>query len=243
MTGTLSVVATPIGNLADITFRAVEVLKNADAILCEDTRVTGKLLKHYEISNKLISYHANSKLSKSDEILEMLAEGKHLALVSDAGTPTISDPGVHLINLVHDQNEKNILDNTQEVGEDARVNNVVIESIPGPTALIAALSLSGFSGNQFTFFGFIPHKKGRETLFKEIAGHDKISIAYESPHRIIKTLESLVEHLDESREVVIARELTKMYEQTIHGSAQEVLVYFTDHPEKIKGEFVIIINI
>jgi len=228
--GTLSVVATPIGNLADITFRAVEVLKNADAILCEDTRVTGKLLKHYEISNKLISYHANSKLSKSDEILEMLAEGKHLALVSDAGTPTISDPGVHLIDLARKQ--------AVETGEE-----IIIESIPGPTALIAALSLSGFSGNQFTFFGFIPHKKGRETLFKEIADHDKISIAYESPHRIIKTLESLTQHLDETREVVIGRELTKMYEQTVHGSAQEVLMYFTEHPEKVKGEFVIVINI
>jgi len=224
MNGTLSLVSTPIGNMSDITLRAIEVLKEVDAILCEDTRVTGKLLKHHAIENKLISYHANSKISRSDEIIDMLKEGKALALVSDAGTPTVSDPGVQLVQIAHE-------------------NNIEVVSIPGASAVISALSLSGFAGNQFTFFGFIPHKKGRETLFREIAEHTRISIAYESPHRILKTLTSLVEHLEPSREIVIAREITKLYEQTIKGSAQEVLHYFEENPGKVKGEFVIIINI
>ena len=225
MTAKLYVVATPIGNLEDITLRALRILKEADFVLCEDTRVTGKLLHHYEIKADMISYHANSRLSRSDKILDLLREGKELALVSDAGTPTISDPGVQLIELIHQNN----------------IDAEVIP-IPGASAIITALSVSGFSGNQFTFFGFIPHKKGRQTLFKEMAEHTRISIAYESPHRIEKTLEALVDVLDDTREVVIGRELTKMFEQIVRGSAQEVSEYFRENPDKVKGEFVLLVS-
>jgi len=225
MTAKLYIVATPIGNLEDITLRALRILKEVDVVLCEDTRVTGKLLHHYEIKADMISYHANSKLAKADKILDLLREGKELALVSDAGTPTISDPGVQLIELIKDQDI------------DAEV-----VPIPGVAALTAALSVSGFSGNQFTFFGFIPHKKGRQTLFQEMADNERISVSYESPHRIEKTLDALSEVLDESREVMIGRELTKMFEQIVRGSAQEVSEYFKNNPGKVKGEFVLLVD-
>ncbi len=225
MTAKLYIVATPIGNLEDITLRALRTLREADVVLCEDTRVTGKLLHHYEIKADMISYHANSKLAKSDKILDLLREGKELALVSDAGTPTISDPGVQLIDLITTQNLE-----------------VEVIPVPGASALITALSVSGFSGNQFTFFGFIPHKKGRKTLFVEMEGNHRISIAYESPHRITKTLESLTELLHDDREVVIGRELTKMFEQVVRGTAMEVKTYFEENPGKVKGEFVLLIS-
>jgi len=226
MTAKLYVVATPIGNLEDITIRALRILKEVDVVLCEDTRVTGKLLHHYEIKADMISYHANSKLSKTEKIIELLREGKEMALVSDAGTPTISDPGVQLIQII-----------TQE--QDLSVD---IIPIPGASALITALSVSGFNGNQFTFFGFLPHKKGRQTLFQEIAENKRISIFYESPHRIEKTLESLTEFLDENQEIVIARELTKMYEQVVRGTAQEVHDYFKENQDKVRGEFVVLVS-
>lgn len=225
MTATLYIVATPIGNLEDITLRALRVLREVDVVLCEDTRVTGKLLHHYEIKADMVSYHANSKIAKSDKILQLLEGGKDLALVSDAGTPTISDPGVHLIDLIQEQD----LD-------------VEIVPIPGATALTAALSVSGFNGNQFTFFGFLPHKKGRQTLFQEIADNDRISIFYESPHRIEKTLAALSEVLAVDQQIMIGRELTKMYEQKLRGTATEISHYFKEHPKKIKGEFVVVVN-
>ena len=225
MTAQLYIVATPIGNLEDITLRALRILKEVDIVLCEDTRVTGRLLHHYEIKADMISYHANSKLSKSDKILSLLQEGKNMALVSDAGTPTISDPGVQLIELVSKQQIE-----------------VDVIPIPGASALIAGLSVSGFSGNQFTFFGFIPHKKGRATLFQEMADNERISVSYESPHRIQKTLSSLSGLLSSERQVVIGRELTKMFEQVVRGNAQEVADYFVRNPGKVKGEFVLIID-
>lgn len=223
--GVLYVVATPIGNLGDMTIRAIETLKSVDLALCEDTRVTGKLFAHYDITTPTMSYHAQSKLSKHDKILDLLREGKSLALVSDAGTPTISDPGVMLIEMIK-----------KELPE------VKVIPIPGASALTTALSVSGIPSPQFTFYGFLPHKKGRETIFKEIAQSSRTSVFYESPHRVEKTLESLVKHLSENKKVVIGRELTKIFEETVSGTALEVLEYFKSNQDKIKGEFVVIIS-
>ncbi|MEZ4210882.1 MAG: 16S rRNA (cytidine(1402)-2'-O)-methyltransferase [Candidatus Paceibacterota bacterium] len=221
----LYIICTPIGNLGDITLRALETLKSVDLVLCEDTRVTGKLLSHYGISVPTMSYHANSTIQKHDKIITLLSEGKSLALVSDAGTPTISDPGVLLIELIK-----------KELPE------VKIIPIPGASALTTALSVSGIPSPQFTFYGFLPHKKGRETLFKEISESSRTSVFYESPHRIEKTLESLVSHLDEDRRVVVARELTKMFEEVVSGNAKEVLNYFKENKDKVRGEFVVIVG-
>lgn len=220
----LYIVATPIGNLEDITYRAVRVLQEVDMVLCEDTRVTKHLLDRYEIITPTLSYHANSKLSRTEKILEMIQEGKTLALVSDAGTPTISDPGVQLIQLIHE-----------------RGIDVEIISIPGPSAITAALSVAGLAGNQFTFYGFIPHKKGRKTLFEELAASTRAAVFYESPHRLEKTLNALALVLDEEREVVVAKELTKIHEQVIRGTSKEVVEFFKTHPDKIKGEFVVMV--
>lgn len=219
--GKLYIVATPIGNLEDITFRALRILKEVDLILCEDTRETGKLLKHFEIETKMMSYHTQSKLSKIDEIILMLQEGKNLALVSDAGTPTISDPGSLLVHKLREE-------------------GIGVISVPGPSALAAAFSISGITGGEFTFLGFLPHKKGRETLFKEIGSGDRAYIFYESPHRIIKALESLAKFAPE-KNVFVGRELTKLFEETVSGNANEVLNYFVDNPEKVRGEFVVIV--
>lgn len=221
----LYVVATPIGNLGDMTYRAVNILKEVDLILCEDTRVTGKLLQHYDIDTKMMSYHANSKLARTDEILDLLDQGQDLAMVSDAGTPCVSDPGVQLIQQI------------LEKGLDAE-----IVPIPGASALISAVSVAGLSGNQFTFMGFLPHKKGRETLFREMADSDRPVVFYESPHRIMKTLASLTEHLDDTRQVVVCRELTKLHEQVVRGTPEEVLQYFMDNSDKVRGEFVVIVD-
>ena len=223
---TLSIVATPIGNLEDITLRAIRVLKEADLILCEDTRVTKKLLQKYEIETPTMSYHAHSKLSKVDKIFGLLEEGKTLALVSDAGTPTISDPGVLLVSQVK-----------KRFGEEVR-----IVPIPGPSAVIAALSASGFPASEFVFLGFLPHKKGRETLFKEIADSKRTTVFYESPHRIVKSLASLSLHVGNERQIVLARELTKIYEQFLSGSALELEIYFTKNPDKVRGEFVVMVS-
>ena len=222
--GTLYIVATPIGNLEDMTFRAVRILKEVDCILCEDTRTTKKLLDRYDIHTKTMSYHAHSTGAKESVIIKMLEEGKNLALVSDAGTPCISDPGVMLVANVY-----------KELGTDARV-----VPIPGPSALISALSACGVSSASFTFLGFLPHKKGRETIFKVIASSDKAIVFYESTHRILKTLASLDQHLP-GRTVVIAREITKQFEEFVRGTPLKVLEYFTSHTDKQRGEFVVIV--
>lgn len=229
--GKLSIVATPIGNMADMTFRAVETLKAADRILCEDTRTTGILLKHYDIPNKgeegyskLMSFHSHSKLSRVDDIKKLIREGKHLALVSDAGTPCISDPGVVLIDELR-----------KEFGD-----AVTISPIPGASALISALSASGIPVHEFTFKGFVPHKKGRETFFGEVADCSHTVVFYESVHRIMKTLESIGEHAP-TRNVALARELTKVFEEIVHGTAAELVAYFENHPDKVRGEFVVIV--
>lgn len=222
--GTLYIVATPIGNLEDITLRALRVLKEVDCILCEDTRTTKNLLDRYDIHTKSMSYHAHSTGAKESKIIRMLKEGQNLALVSDAGTPCISDPGVLLVSNVY-----------KDLGQDAKV-----VPIPGASALIASISASGISSASFAFLGFLPHKKGRSTLFKEIALKEEMVVFYESTHRIMKTLLSLDESISD-REIVIAREVTKKFEEFIRGTAKEIIEYFNTNKEKQRGEFVVIV--
>lgn len=225
MDGTLSVVATPIGNLGDITLRALQTLKEADVIACEDTRVTAKLLAKYEIEKPLVIFHAQSGKGSFERILTLLGEGKRVALVTDAGTPGISDPGNELVSQVR-----------------SRLPDVRIEAIPGASALTAALQIAGAPTHEFVFLGFLPHKKGRLTLFKEIAESERAVVFYESPHRIEKALMSLTEVLSAEHMVTVARELTKIHESLIQGSAQEVAAYFTEHPDQVRGEFVVIVS-
>lgn len=220
----LYVIATPIGNLEDITLRAIRILGEVDFILCEDTRVTRKLLSHYEIKTSTISYHANSKINKLEKILELLEEGKNLALVSDAGTPAISDPGMQLVEQIRE-----------------RLPDVRVLTVPGASALAAAISISGAPAARFQFLGFLPHKKGRETIFKEISESDETVIFYESPHRILKTLESLAKHSPDKK-ITIAREMTKIYESVVIGKPAEVLEYYDENAEEVRGEFVVIVS-
>lgn len=235
------VVATPIGNMGDITLRALETLKSVDLVLCEDTRMTAKLLNKYEIKKPMMSYHAQSKLAKTDKIFELIKEGKNLALVSDAGTPTISDPGAMLIMKIKAKfSEAESLDPSLEGFRETKTR-VEIIPIPGATAVIAALSASGLPTHEFTFLGFLPHKKGRETLFKEIAESKRTMIFYESTHRILKTLEAL-DKFCPNKKVCVARELTKIYEEFKNGSAAELLEYFTKNPVKQKGEFTVLVS-
>ncbi len=219
------VVATPIGNMGDITLRAIETLKNVDLILCEDTRETKKILDKYNINKPTMSYHAQSKLAKTDKIFELLEEGKNLALVSDAGTPGISDPGALLVSKIKNQLSA----------------SVDVIPIPGATALVTALSGSGLPTHEFTFLGFLPHKKGRETLFKEIAESKRTMVFYESPHRIIKTLASLVKFCP-GKKVCVARELTKIYEEFKTGTPIEILDYLKNNKEKQRGEFTVVVS-
>lgn len=218
------VVATPIGNLEDITLRALRVLKEVDLILCEDTRTTKILLDKYEIKTPTASYHAHSKQSKVDFVFKLLEEGKEVALVSDAGTPAISDPGVLIVSQIRER-----------FGD-----KVKVVPIPGPSALAAALSASGVPASEFTFLGFLPHKKGRETLFKEIAASERVMVFYESPHRILKALESLNKFAPEKK-TTIARELTKIFEEYISGNPAELLEFFLKNKDKVRGEFVVIV--
>lgn len=219
----LYIIATPIGNLEDITLRALRILKEVDLVLCEDTRETRKLLNHYDIKTMTQSYHAQSKLSKIDSIIAMLADGRNIALVSDAGTPAVSDPGSLLVKKVREE-----------------LPEMPILSVPGPSALTSAFSTSGIVGGEFTFLGFLPHKKGRETLFKEIAASERPYIFYESPHRLVKTLESLVKFAPE-KQVQVAKEITKIFEQYTLGTPQEVLEYFNKNQDKVRGEFVVLV--
>lgn len=224
-TGVLYIVPTPIGNLEDMTLRAIRVLKEVDMVLCEDTSVTQRLFKEYEISTKTTVFYAQTGIKNIEKIMKMLEEGKSLALVSDAGTPTISDPGVLLVDMVRKE-----------------LPLVKIVALPGASALTTALSSSGITSSTFTFYGFLPHKKGRETLFKIIAENAMTSVFYESVHRIEKTLLSLSLVLDDQRKVVIARELTKMHEEIVRGTATEVKEYFINNKDHIRGEFVVIVE-
>ena len=215
--GILYIVATPIGNLEDITLRALRILKEVDLILCEDTRVTKKLLDHYEIKSPTMSYHQHSGVIKSDKVLSRLNQGKSLALVTDAGTPGVCDPGGKII------------------AEAVLAGHQVIP-IPGPSALAAAVSIAGLPLDKFLFLGFLPHKKGRQTLLKKIAESDYPVILYESVHRI----EKLLNELSPLSQVVVCRELTKKFETIYRGTAEEVKAKLK-MPE-IKGEFTVIIE-
>ena len=213
MHGKLSVVATPIGNLEDITLRALRVLKEADFVACENVANTRKLLSHFEIHTPAVS---------DRKALSLLAQGKHVALVSDAGTPNVSDPGGELVSH-------------------ARKAGATIEVVPGPSALAAAVSIAGLKAPSFVFWGFAPQKKGREKLFKEIAAEERASIVYESPHRIMKALDSLQKNMPERR-LGLYRELTKMYEEVLIGTPQELLDILTSDPQKQRGEFVVMVE-
>ena len=219
---TLFVIATPIGNLEDITLRALRALKEVDIIFAEDTRVTKKLLSHYDIRTPLKSLNAHTEADNASRVIDLLSDGKSAAYVTDAGTPGISDPGTLLASRV------------RGAGFD-------VVAVPGPSALTAALSIAGVPIHEFVFLGFLPHKKGRETLFTEIAATKRAVVFYESPHRIMKTLQSLVEHISD-RKVTITRELTKIHEEVLSGTASELLEILEGTPEKQKGEFVVIVS-
>jgi 16S rRNA (cytidine1402-2'-O)-methyltransferase len=221
---TLYIVGTPIGNLEDITLRAINTLRSVDMIFCEDTQTTRKLLQKYEISTATDSYHAQSGAGKIERIISLLQEGKNIAYVSDAGTPGISDPGSLMVSIVKEQ-----------CG-----NEVGIVPIPGASALTAALSACGLPTHEFVFLGFLPHKKGRQTLFEEIKNSSRTTVFYESPHRIMKTLESL--KILEDRKIVIARELTKIHEEFATGSAEELFLHYTTNADRVRGEFVVIVG-
>jgi len=220
MPGTLYIVSTPIGNLEDITLRAIRILKEVDVIFCEDTRVTHKLLSHFEIPVRTESFHQHSGERKTDHLISLLREGKNLALVSDAGTPGLSDPGGPLVRDVRDA-----------LGDDAH-----IVPIPGASALVALIAVAGIPMDSFVYLGFLPHKKGRATLFAEIAESKRTTIFYESPHRILKTLTSLKETLGPDRLVVVGRELTKQFETLYVGTASDVRKKIALN---VKGEFVV----
>lgn len=217
----LTLVPTPIGNLEDITLRALNTLKQADIILAEDTRTTGILLKHYGIEKRLQSFHIFNEHQALTGLIERLKQGEFMALVSDAGTPSISDPGFLLVRecLKHD---------------------VTVECLPGPTAFVPALVKSGFPTDRFVFEGFIPHKKGRQTWFKSLAEEERTIVCYESPHRLVKTLEQLVEYFGGDRMVSVSRELTKLFEETKTDTATEVLKHFS--AKDVKGEIVVVIH-
>ncbi|BDD02539.1 16S rRNA (cytidine(1402)-2'-O)-methyltransferase [Aureibacter tunicatorum] len=218
--GKLYIVPTPIGNLEDITLRALNVLKEVDSILAEDTRTSSVLLKHYEITKPLKSYHIHNEHKVLAPIIERINEGENIALVSDAGTPAISDPGYLLVR-------------------ECLANEIEVEALPGATAFVPALIKSGFPTDRFVFEGFLPHKKGRQTRIKEIAEEKRTVILYESPHRINKAVEQFKEFMGEDRYISISRELTKLYEETITGTVEEVLVAITER--KIKGEMVVVV--
>ncbi|TAH27769.1 MAG: 16S rRNA (cytidine(1402)-2'-O)-methyltransferase [Cytophagales bacterium] len=217
----LYLVPTPIGNLDDITLRAIKVLKAVDGILAEDTRTSSVLLKHHQIVNKVHAYHAFNEHKSLERLIERFKNGEKLALITDAGTPGISDPGFLLVRA-------------------CLANGIEVECLPGATALIPALVNSGFACDSFIFEGFLPQKKGRQTAFKNIAEENRTVIVYESPHRLIKALEQMIEFCGEERRISVSRELTKMFEETITGTTTEVLAYFTN--KTIKGEIVIVIE-
>ncbi len=217
----LFIVPTPVGNLDDITIRAVKVLKEVDFILAEDTRTSGNLLRHYEIQKPLIAYHQVNEHKITEKIVGRLQGGETAALVSDAGTPAISDPGFLLVRVCIN-------------------NHVEVECLPGATAFVPALVISGLPSDRFVFEGFLPHKKGRKTKLEFLSKMPYSVILYESPHRLLKTLEQISENFGESRKVSVSRELTKVFEETVRGAVSDVIDYFSTH--LIKGEFVIVIE-
>jgi 16S rRNA (cytidine1402-2'-O)-methyltransferase len=217
----LYIVPTPIGNLSDITLRAIEVLKEVDFILAEDTRTSGNLLKHLEISKPLQAFHQHNEHKVLERVVDRLKAGETAALVSDAGTPAISDPGFLIVR--------------ECVNE-----GIDIICLPGPTALIPALVCSGLPCDRFIFEGFLPHKKGRHTRLTALAEETRTIVLYESPHRLLKTLTQFAEYFGEERSASVSREISKVFEETVRGSLAEIIAHFTSNP--IKGEFVIILS-
>lgn len=283
----LYIVATPIGNLEDMTFRAVKTLKEVDLILCEDTRMTKRLLDRYEIKKPLLSYHQRSKLTKTEKIIEELEKGKDLALVTDAGTPGISDPGNELVGRILEHFNTKIplsppfskgetgsriksgmtykRDDSQDpsttpanAGSGRDDNDVEVIPIPGASAVTALASVAGINLNKFVFLGFPPNKKGRETFFKKVLAACYPVVYYESPYRFLKNLELLRELSSqiplsgkagappllkgERLKLIVGRELTKIHEEVVRGSISEVIKYFLENQDKIKGEFVVIVH-
>ena len=221
MMGKLYLVPTPIGNLKDITFRAIEVLKEVDLILAEDTRTSGKLLKHYDISTHMQSHHMHNEHKTVDHVVRRITNGETIALISDAGTPAISDPGFLLTRAC------------VEAG-------IEVDCLPGATAFVPALVNSGLPNDKFVFEGFLPPKKGRQTRLKLLAQETRTIIFYESPHKLLKTLAQIIEYFGEDRPVSVSREISKLHEQTIRGTAQEVLSVF--EAKAPKGEIVLIVG-
>ena len=221
MIGILYIVPTPIGNLEDITLRAIRILKEVDLIIAEDTRQSLKLLNHFEIKKTIQSYHMHNEHKVLQRYVDEILGGKNIALVSDAGTPAISDPGFLLVR-------------------ECLKNNIKVDCLPGATAFVPALVKSGLPADSFCFEGFLPEKKGRQTMLKKLCEEERTIILYESPHRLLKTLKQFIEYFGAERLISVSRELTKTFEETVNGSIQEVLTHFENNI--IKGEFVIVID-
>ncbi|WP_421824029.1 16S rRNA (cytidine(1402)-2'-O)-methyltransferase [Flagellimonas oceanensis] len=219
--GKLYLVPTPIGNLEDMTLRAIKVLKEVDVVLAEDTRTSGKLLKHFEIDTPLQSHHMHNEHKQVDGLVQKMKEGNTYALISDAGTPAISDPGFLLTRACVE-------------------NDIEVECLPGATAFVPALVNSGLPNDRFVFEGFLPVKKGRQTRLLELAEETRTMVFYESPHKLLKTLTHFAEYFGEDRPVSVSRELTKLYEETVRGTVTEVLEHFNNKAPK--GEFVIVVG-
>ena len=217
----LYLVPTPIGNLEDITLRALRILKEVDLILAEDTRTSGKLLKHYSINKPLQSYHIFNEHKVVSKLVERLEDGETMALISDAGTPAISDPGYLLV-------------------KECLNSGIKIECLPGATAFVPALVKSGLPSDRFVFEGFLPHKKGRRTRLQQIAEEERTTILYESPHRLVKCLHQLAEVCGEERQASVSRELTKLHEETVNRTLKELIKYFDG--KSVKGEIVVVIH-
>lgn len=221
MSGKLFLVPTPIGNLKDMTFRAVEVLKESDVILAEDTRNSGILLKHYEISTPMRSYHMHNEHQATEDIIRQLKDGQIISIITDAGTPGISDPGYLLV-------------------KECVANNIVVECLPGATAFVPALVVSGLTNNEFTFVGFLPVKKGRKTKLESLLTEKKTMIFYESPHKIGKTLKDLAENFGAERKASLSREISKKFEETLRGTLIELMEI--SEKRNLKGEMVLIVE-
>ena len=221
MIGILFIVPTPIGNSEDITLRAIRVLKEVDLIIAEDTRQSLKLLNHFEIKKTIQSYHMHNEHKVLQRYVDEILGGKNIALVSDAGTPAISDPGFLLVR-------------------ECLKNNIKVDCLPGATAFVPALVKSGLPADSFCFEGFLPEKKGRQTMLKKLCEEERTIILYESPHRLLKTLKQFIEYFGAERLISVSRELTKTFEETVNGTIQEVLTHFENNI--VKGEFVIVID-
>jgi 16S rRNA (cytidine1402-2'-O)-methyltransferase len=221
-TSTLHVVSTPIGNLADFSERGKQTLSEVDLIACEDTRRTQKLLSHFNIHTQTESYHGDSSDEKRERIIDKLKAGKEVALVTDAGTPAVSDPGMRLVKRAHEE-------------------GIEVVSVPGPSAVTAALPVAGVKGHAFTFLGYAP-RKNRKDFMQEIKSMSRTVVFFASPHRVTKTLSVLADTLEANRTVAVCRELTKQFESVIRGTPSEVQNYFENNPDKVRGEFVIVVS-